>query len=625
MYGKWIWTKENDGIDVYGEFRTEFDYHGGNVRLEISADSEYAVFINGNFVYSGQYADFPWYKIYDEIEIGEYVNFGKNLLTVWVWRCGEVNFCHYVNRAAVRFAVTVDRQAVSQSDGATFSRVLPDFRSGGQKQITPQMGFSFCADGRVKPSDFERSVELTDMPEELYLRPISRLKILEKCTAKRISESVYDLGRERVGLPFIELCAPYGEEIAVTFGERLTEEGSVPRRIGIRDFSFTVIGNGETMRVFNPLRKLGLRYFEVSGNCTVYEIGVIPLEYPFEEIKRKFADERRQKIYDVAVRTLKLNAFEHYFDCPWREQAFYALDSRFQMRYGYSAFSTTEYPYAALKLMSEDRNPMGFVSMVVPSSCKMVIPSFALFYVIAMEEYAAQTGDIRLIENYFDKMAQVMQKFMENKKKGLVQNFQEEGVWNFYEWNDVLDGSNFLYQEDCALNLNYLLALQSMVKICKTLGKDGARYENEVEDVKRRINAKYFDETSGLYKLSETSQGFTELCNAYAVLTETATGERAEKICAILADKESGLVECTLSMISFKYDALLKVDKKKYSAYVLNDIDKKYSYMLAEGATSFWETMKGWRDFDNAGSLCHGWAALPVYYYALLDKAVTSP
>ena len=35
------------------------------------------------------------------------------------------------------------------------------------------------------------------------------------------------------------------------------------------------------------------------------------------------------------------------------------------------------------------------------------------------------------------------------------------------------------------------------------------------------------------------------------------------------------------------------------------------------GATTFWETELGEKDFDNAGSLCHGWSALPIYYYHL--------
>lgn len=620
MNGRWIRTKDGGGLNTYGEFVSEFEYSGGKIHLEISADSEYAVFVNDKFVYAGQYADFPWYKIYDEIDLKNYVVNGRNKVSVWAWHCGEINFCHYINRAGVRFAVVENGQVKAQSDQTTQSRPLPYFKSGAIKQITPQMGLSFCVDYTKEPAAFERSVEIDGMPETTCLRPISRLTVLEKRVARKVGDNVYDLGEETVGLPFAELKIPCGETVTVSFGERLTEEGKVPRLIGVRDFSYTVIGNGKTVRVFNPLRKLGLRYFGVSGSCEVGEIGVVPLQYPFRERARRFTNAQRQTIYDVAVRTLKLNAFEHYFDCPWREQAFYALDSRFQMRYGYVAFSTTEYQYAALKLMSEDRNPTGLVSMVVPSSCEMVIPSFALFYVIAMEEYAAQTGDIRLIEEYFGKIAQVMQKFAANKRGGLVQDFEGEGIWNFYEWNDVLDGTNYRYREDCALNLNYVLALQSLIRICKMLGKDGAVYENEVAEIREKINAKYFNKEAGLYALSETSQGFTELCNAYAVLTGTATGERAEKICEILADKNSGLTECTLSMLSFKYDALLKQNQAKYRDYILNDVDEKYGYMLSEGATSFWETMKGWRDFDNAGSLCHGWAALPVYYYSLLDK-----
>ncbi|MBQ9941314.1 MAG: hypothetical protein IJO74_07235 [Clostridia bacterium] len=71
-------------------------------------------------------------------------------------------------------------------------------------------------------------------------------------------------------------------------------------------------------------------------------------------------------------------------------------------------------------------------------------------------------------------------------------------------------------------------------------------------------------------------------------------------------------------MICFKYDALLKTDKEKYKKYILDDIRKKYKKMLGQGATSFWETENGANDFDNAGSLCHGWSSMPIYYYNIL-------
>jgi hypothetical protein len=33
-----------------------------------------------------------------------------------------------------------------------------------------------------------------------------------------------------------------------------------------------------------------------------------------------------------------------------------------------------------------------------------------------------------------------------------------------------------------------------------------------------------------------------------------------------------------------------------------------------------WETIDGKAAFDNAGSLCHGWSATPIYYYNLFEN-----
>ena len=37
--------------------------------------------------------------------------------------------------------------------------------------------------------------------------------------------------------------------------------------------------------------------------------------------------------------------------------------------------------------------------------------------------------------------------------------------------------------------------------------------------------------------------------------------------------------------------------------------------MLYKDATTFWETSDGASAFDNAGSLCHAWSAIPAYLY----------
>ena len=101
-------------------------------------------------------------------------------------------------------------------------------------------------------------------------------------------------------------------------------------------------------------------------------------------------------------------------------------------------------------------------------------------------------------------------------------------------------------------------------------------------------------------------------------------------ICGVVVEKESKticdklignqLAPCSLSMKRFIYDALIKTDKENYSEWILEDIRKTYTIMLEEGATATWETIDGAKAFDNAGSLCHGWSALPVYYYHIINQ-----
>ena len=83
----------------------------------------------------------------------------------------------------------------------------------------------------------------------------------------------------------------------------------------------------------------------------------------------------------------------------------------------------------------------------------------------------------------------------------------------------------------------------------------------------------------------------------------------------LLADTR--LEPASLSTRAFVYDALLKAGEK-YKPQILEDIRIRYGAMLKAGAATFWETEEGEQAFLQAGSLCHGWSAIPAYYYRLL-------
>ena len=106
----------------------------------------------------------------------------------------------------------------------------------------------------------------------------------------------------------------------------------------------------------NLFRRIAGRYMEVFCDMPVEigYIGIRPVFYPVKLQKRTFADPLMQRIYDVSVDTLRMCMHEHYEDCPWREQALYALDSRNQMLCGYYAFKGHEFQRSSLLMIAKN-------------------------------------------------------------------------------------------------------------------------------------------------------------------------------------------------------------------------------------------------------------------------------
>ena len=104
-----------------------------------------------------------------------------------------------------------------------------------------------------------------------------------------------------------------------------------------------------------------------------------------------------------------------------------------------------------------------------------------------------------------------------------------------------------------------------------------------------------------------------------AVLAGLTTQSESEEICQKIVD--GTLLDCSLSMKIFKYEALLKTSKESYQVWIHEEIRREYGKMLEDGNT-VWETIDGASAFGNAGSLCHGWSAVPIYFY-LREKLQT--
>ena len=107
---------------------------------------------------------------------------------------------------------------------------------------------------------------------------------------------------------------------------------------------------------------------------------------------------------------------------------------------------------------------------------------------------------------------------------------------------------------------------------------------------------------------SELVQSLAILADAVPPVARTALAEKLSR--------PSDWTETTLSQSLHKYAALRKVGGE-YARRAMESMDRTWSAMLDAGATSFWEMKEGWPAFAGAGSLCHGWSAIPVYFYGI--------
>lgn len=620
---KWIWIDDESAydIDVYVDFKDRFNSSKGETVLYVSCDSAFYCNINGKLAAFSSCSDYPQYKLYDKFDISKFCN-DKNQIDFTVWYIGDDGNQTYIKDAPGLWYVIVNNGKVVASSGAnTLGRKNVNYKNGYCKYITVQLGYSFYYDNS-KISDIEFKPCVMAESREVLPRPQKSLVLGERVDGIIEDNGAFfsvDLGKETAGFAELSFVSPIEQEIKVGYGEFLFN-GRVAVEIEGRDFSFEIKAKKGKNSLIFPLRRIAGRYLEIffQQKIDVEFIGVVPVIYPVTVVEKKFNNALVQKIYDVSIDTLRLCMHEHYEDCPWREQALYTLDSRHQMLFGYYAFKEREYQRANLVLISKGLRADGFLSLCFPNGRNrdIPIPSFSLAYFLQVCEYVIYTGDTTIIDEVGDTLSTLANSF-ESKidENGLIPVFPYP-YWNFYEWTEGNDRSDeiggrdantpYVLDYDLTLNAFYVFAMELYNKVFNK--------NVQTEIVKKAITENFYVKEKGLYKNSINDGRFSQLGNAYAVLIGLGNSELLEKI-----KNGDGLTKASLSMRYFIYQALL-TEKEKYKDYIVNEIIEKYSYMLSQGSTSFWETDNGWKDFGGAGSLCHGWSALPIYFFNnLLD------
>ena len=697
----WIWRQGDAGRDEFCDFldTVKIPETVGKYTLRIAADSNYTVWMNGELCAFGQYADYPDYKIYDEVDVSDFLREGDNRMAVVVWYYGIESQTYKVGDAGLIYEIVdEDGNVVVYSREGVLSRLSRDYASGRCDLISGQLGPTYRYDMRGYDGFIEEGCEgfassraVPTISTDFTLRPNKKLVLADRVTAticrtglfrysteapvasvnmqyadisgryphelmksgdmkfgspvRFIADSddyngvffIVDLGEETAGFLDFDLVVTKDCRMDVGFGEHL-HDGVC--RTSVRGF-FTEIelkaGRNTWLHTF---RRFGCRYVQFFIHCpdvTVHYAGIRPTLYPLKHKEYKSGNLLRETIYKVCQNTLQQCLHEHYEDCPWREQALYTMDSRKHMLCGYYAFGETQAPRASLDLIAHGVRKDGLLMLCYPAGLDFPIPAFSCMYFVQMEEYIRYSGDTTLAAQHFDKLDTIINTFHKKlQPEGVIENFYGEApggkndYWNFYEWSATMNGHFAETQRrlECPLNCFYSLAMQSLAKICDALGKEdyAADLRARVKALNKAIAEVFYNSDTKLFESFDIIHRgwYTVLTQSLAKLCGAAEGVDTTVMLQAMATNghtEVGieLVPNTLSMNAFRFDALIAEDREKYAPIILNELDRDYLYMLRRGATTFWETIIGADDFGDAGSLCHGWSALPVYYYEILD------
>ena len=646
---KWIWANASARADEYAEFVEDVSFFGKNAELCISSDSNYTVYINGSLAAFGQYADFPYKKVYDRIDVSRYMRQGRNVIAFRVWYYGvDSASTYYPGKAALIYSLFADGALLAYSSERTLSRLSPTFVPYKCKSITGQLGLSFEYDSKKadawmlgEPDEaypFTAST-VVDISPEMRERTCRRTELGETHIGKEVVREgvtpvskhgkIFDLGREAVGFICLQFKTDSEKPITVTFGEHLVD-GHVRQKIGGRDFSFIYHPTaGEVNYYMNAFRRFGCRYVELVSDEPLSDVRVSLRSVVYPVARREYPESLtllEEKIYDACVYTLECCMHEHYEDCPWREQALYTMDSRNQMLAGYYAFGETLFPKANLELISEDDRPDGLLSICYPILRDFAIPSFSLHFVTECEEYLGYSGDEEFIRRIYPKIKKTLGVFLDRiDESGLAMPLEDKSMWNFYEWTDALAGDEVWDTEnpnagltyDLALNTLISIAISRLVSINDRLGFDSTELLMKKASLNSAIYRYFYLGERGAFETRRGTEHFSRLANSLAILSGAVEGKEMMALAEKLADG-TGMTDASLSMRAFLYDALLLADKEKYAPFILSDIERVYAPMLKTGNNTVWETELGESDFDNAGSLCHGWSSIPIYYYNIL-------
>ncbi|MGC8863400.1 MAG: MGH1-like glycoside hydrolase domain-containing protein, partial [Armatimonadota bacterium] len=561
----WIWLKgyeEAENATVY--FRKTFSLAGPPrlASLEIAADDECKVWLNGSLVGTTTAGGEQSRRIVERFDAAQFLKRGENLIAIQA--------VNRTGKAAVIAALAIDPgdgQIVRVwTDGSWEAASNPGEQ--WEKDSSARGDWQPCLDyGRAettgpwfaprRPSDLAALIEKSRVPlERKMVSPASvklepetdaavtgfqatgvkagQMQIKPAGAGGRVVVTA-DFGEEIVGYPTIIgytygpikislACGEYEAECLNPYQAVLTSElgmgalrWSAPERRAFRFARFTIEATRLVRIERIQAQTVGRRVDETgSFECS---------------------DDVLNKIYQTSARTLRLCMHEFYEDGPKRDRLLWIGDLRVEALANYYLFGDVGLARRCLLQMADLQLHDGMIPGVGPDPSSTYLPDYCAWYVVALADYFRHTGELSTLKVLYPRIRKLMAWFRANTDEGgMFIKADRPGWWIFVDWDDSMEKKDRV----TAMQALYYWALSDAAEIARAVGnkRDAEDYLARAAKLKQSVNTLLWSEDKRAYVDCLTDDGPSDRVhrqpNALALLSGLAEGKMIPEIAAVL-------------------------------------------------------------------------------------------
>ncbi|KAL2850179.1 hypothetical protein BJY01DRAFT_261838 [Aspergillus pseudoustus] len=627
MWHPYFEESRQDTAGLFVHFRREFTLAEvpATLRIHITADMKYQLYVNGQFVAFGPVKGDRSLWFFDEIDIAPYLTIGKNVIAVRVLRF------FYATSYAPSFPQlpSVGLRMVAPRDTDTRYKALIESSTNRQSAIDtftvlrvdqPEDHFLHIYERISRPAaplawtpakllQYKSSTgnaPLWQLSPRLIPQP-RRSKLSLAAVRNRCSTITTAFLRFRFQRP-----ASSGSLLKVTYSEAYeSEPESVPwvRRKGDRcDYSKDLFGPSdvyefEDVETFAPFhyrtfRGIRLEFTIGSADLVFLDIDVQSVTHPLD-VHATFSaagDPLSSRLWNISIRTLQNCMHDCYEDCLFYEQLQYAMDTRSSALFTYCVSCDDRLArQAILQLHSSFNAHLDLTQSRAPTHKPQYIPHFSLYWCLMVCDHLEYFDDKRFVAWFVPVVDAVLGHFHArlDDRLGLVTSELRAGIWNFVDWAELWKPHGI----PPSIERTGILTFANQL------------YAYPLDSIRTSLREHCFDGsfyTDTLVSAS-TRADYSQHCQTWAVLCGSVSGAHAQDLLA----RSIQATQFTPESIAMSFYRLRALSEAGGTLY-----EEQFSAFWTPWRRQLDSNMMTWvEDEVCQRSDCHAWGSVPLYEF----------